>query len=479
MTTYDYCIVGAGPSGFTASWYLSRLGYKVLLVDREDVIGGVHRVVRATTNNGVENSFTEHSPRIYSGGYLAFIHMLKEMHIDFFKIFAGYSYNIFTIMLTVVVNFSILDIVKILIGFIKYIFVDPEGSVDSFLKSNHFSDKGSDVIDRFCRLLDGGGADRMLSTEMFHSFDFIPFYRFYQPIAPNDELLMRLIEDRLTKNGVTILKGHELIDMNTSLSKVTSAKMRDVNSGETTDIFATRYVLATPPKNVLKVVKNSSDQKIQSAFGDLEDFEKYVINSSYNEYPSMVFYWDKQKNVKTRWGFPSGEWGVINIKVSDYYSDSTIKKNSNRQIMSLTLAKADFPNKDGLTYYQFLSKYGESVTAKEILRQLRSQSAVPDYDDFTFNRVENDSGFIRTTKRWRDYHTNLKNLYWIGCHNGNSKLELTTLESAVQNGITFVDSHLKLNGKLLNFPKLNKISDLFYPLVYVFNYITSMLGLLL
>ena len=43
---YDYTIVGAGPTGLTIAWFLAKSGYKVLIIEREIVIGGCHRVIR-------------------------------------------------------------------------------------------------------------------------------------------------------------------------------------------------------------------------------------------------------------------------------------------------------------------------------------------------------------------------------------------------------------------------------------------------
>jgi phytoene dehydrogenase-like protein len=65
MTEYDFICVGGGPSGLTLVYCLGKLGYKCLLIDEHDSVGGCHRVSRV---NGL---FTEHAPRIYSSSYLS------------------------------------------------------------------------------------------------------------------------------------------------------------------------------------------------------------------------------------------------------------------------------------------------------------------------------------------------------------------------------------------------------------------------
>ena len=56
---YDYIIVGAGPTGLTLALYLAKLNKKIIVIEKENTIGGIHRVKR---ENGL---FTEHGPRIY------------------------------------------------------------------------------------------------------------------------------------------------------------------------------------------------------------------------------------------------------------------------------------------------------------------------------------------------------------------------------------------------------------------------------
>ena len=79
---YDYIIVGGGPSGMTLAWIFGSKNKKVLLIEKEAVLGGCHRVHR------VDGYFSEHGPRIYSNSYVMFIKLLQNMNIDFFHIFS-------------------------------------------------------------------------------------------------------------------------------------------------------------------------------------------------------------------------------------------------------------------------------------------------------------------------------------------------------------------------------------------------------
>jgi UDP-galactopyranose mutase len=85
---YDYCIIGAGPTGLTLAFLFSKIGKKCLIVDENKDIGGCHRVTRI---NGL---FTEHGPRIYSNSYINTKELLKKMDINFEKLFKPYNFTI-------------------------------------------------------------------------------------------------------------------------------------------------------------------------------------------------------------------------------------------------------------------------------------------------------------------------------------------------------------------------------------------------
>ena len=84
---YDIVVIGGGPAGLALAQCCSSIGKKVVVIDKEDNIGGCHRVRRV---NGL---FTEHGPRIYSSAYSVFMTLLEEMNTDFFDLFTEYNFS--------------------------------------------------------------------------------------------------------------------------------------------------------------------------------------------------------------------------------------------------------------------------------------------------------------------------------------------------------------------------------------------------
>ena len=80
-TTFDFIIIGGGPSGLSLAWYLLNENKSVLLIEKNHTLGGCHRVER------IKDFFTEHGPRVYLDSFVNFDNLLKEMGSNFDNFF--------------------------------------------------------------------------------------------------------------------------------------------------------------------------------------------------------------------------------------------------------------------------------------------------------------------------------------------------------------------------------------------------------
>ena len=70
MEEFDIIIVGAGPAGLALAHYATKADKKILILEKEDTIGGCHRVHRVLDKKTGEMLFTEHGPRVYSDTFI-------------------------------------------------------------------------------------------------------------------------------------------------------------------------------------------------------------------------------------------------------------------------------------------------------------------------------------------------------------------------------------------------------------------------
>ena len=115
---FDYTIIGAGSTGITLAFYLSQFSKKVLLVDRENQIGGTHAVKRV---NGL---YTRHSQTIYVSSFYMFQKLLKDMNISYNEIFTPYNFGPVNFVLKSIEYFSLREFFIIAIQLLFFLLVD-------------------------------------------------------------------------------------------------------------------------------------------------------------------------------------------------------------------------------------------------------------------------------------------------------------------------------------------------------------------
>jgi len=175
-----------------------------------------------------------------------------------------------------------------------------------------------------------------------------------------------------------------------------------------------------------------------------DEFKKWSIDNSYHEYISLTFHYYEKIDLSGIWGFDYGEWDIVFIVLSNYMDMSKDPSNV-KTLISIAITNTEAKNKKGLTP----NDYSEVDLLEEVYNQL---SFLPKPDKMLLSPnvkkidgkwINTDTAFVITnSNKYLDYKTKSKNLYTVGIHNGNSKLKITTLESAVQNAIFFVKNEL-------------------------------------
>lgn len=421
MEEYEYIIVGGGPSGLTCAHMLTRLHKNVLVIEREDVLGGNHRVKR------VEDKFTHHSPMVYTTAAKNFMRILNQINFNFEEHYTPYNFSIFTVF-----NEQLRDklSMKEFLAFAKdfFIFVFDEKylndvSVYDYCKKYKFSEETIDVLDRICRLSDGGDAKRYSVNSLFELLNQNIFYKLYQPKKTNDVGLFKAWEDFLLKRNTDIVLGHEIKEINYN-DKIIDKKYK-----------YKKLLLCIPPENIIQLTQ-----------------EKIPRNISYNIYVSVTFHYDSFFNIEKHHGFSLTPWGIFWIVMTDYTDDIKNQGVIISVTASITDVKSEFTNKT------LNETNDEEEVKQEIFRQLNLNfdEKIPMYKDAIINPNNyyedgwkcKDSSFLDIPDPvYIDYESNFEDVYYIGAFNGMTYYKPTSIEKAITNS---------MNSLLLIEPSLGK-----------------------
>jgi len=444
---YDYLIVGAGPAGLALAQYLRHSGRSILILDSMEAVGGCHRVVRVPYENK-HMLFTEHGPRIYVSNYKNFQFLLKDMGHDFHSLFTPYRYSVQGEMLKRLTTLSVREWADLMGAFVLFLTDETYGkksTVQQFGKKHHFSRGTMDLLDRVARMTDGAGADRYTMNMLFQLLNQNLFYGIYQPRSPNDVGLFRVWETFLREQqNIDILLEHDVIHLsyNKEINTIQSIWSVDKKNHNTIEIKAHQIILAVPPHAMARILK-TCHEKVKNSFMPYPKLEKFVQNTNYNPYISITFHWNtKHDNLQSIHGFPTGEWGVLFIVLSDYMD---MTHEYSKTLISCCVSYLDRPS-------HHTGKTANQSTADEVIeeafRQLKSVMPLLPKPDVALISPQN--SYDEKQQMWTQYDVSyfsspkenpmknggtVKNLYNVGVQNGHNMIALTTLEAAVSNAL--------------------------------------------
>lgn len=444
ITWFDYVIVGGGPCGLAFAQCCCELGKKVIVIEKESSIGGCHRVNRATLNDEKKQYyFTEHGPRVYSSTYRVFQQLLKNMNYKFSDLFVPYNFQ-----LAKVGNETIQSVLKwnealeLFKSFVQLTINTMHGkdiSMKTYMEKRNFSYKTRDMIERICRLTDGGESSRYTLNKFLNLFNQQFFYSLYQPKTPNDDGLFKIWKQYLESKSVEFLTETKVTEL---LVQNAEAKGVNVTSKTTQTIFGNNIVLAIPPSNILEIIELST-QDIQNSFMENNLFKTWVKSTRYLDYISITFHFTDKLDLPKVYGFPKSDWGLAFIILSDYMTN--IEPQS-KTVISTVITFSDSKSKNNNKTANQCSETELIVEAYNQLSEAFPNLPLDNYigilapgtyksagkwvsSDTAFISVPN-GGYLPMESK------NIKNLYNVGTHNGASEYQFTSLESAVTNAVS-------------------------------------------
>jgi hypothetical protein len=389
------------------------------------------------------------------------------MNVEFKELFKEYNFTITQIGgETVFTTLEWRELILLGIELFKLMINKNTGiniSMEDFLRNNNFKEESIEIIDRVCKLTDGGGIEKYTLNQFLQLFNQQILHKLYQPNKPLDEGLFKIWKEYLEKNGVEFSLNIEIEDIKIDNGKIENIKIRRGNDNFI--INGDKYVFAIPPKNLNEIVKKYD---IKNDWGDLERFSK---ETEYIDYISVTFHWSKKLELNKIYGFPKTEWGLAYIVLTDYME---FKEENSKTVISTAVTITDRKSKNN---NKTANECNKEELLKEMMYQLRqSFPEIPEpsislispgviYDENEKKWKSLDTAFISNSKEgFLKYENNvIKNMYNLGTHNGNSYYKFTSMESAVSNSVALSKILYKElnNKKYIELEKAIEISDIF------------------
>jgi len=447
--SYEYVVIGGGPTGLTIALFLGKSGKKCLLVDSNSSLGGCHRVTRV---NGL---FTEHGPRVYSSAYKnTKTTLLPSIGLTFDKVFTKYNFSLLTVGKKNGLSFR--ETLWFVWAFLKLVFNKNLGqtlTVDQFARKHKFSKNSKDYLDRLCRLSDGAGSDRYSLFQFLQLVNENALYKLYQPRKPLDRSVFKNWASALEKNQVRVL-------LNTSVTKMSR---RSVQLSSGTEIRTKNIVVCVPPRAAFSLFQKSE------LLNPFSGFQTWVKKTSYSQYLPVVFHWNTKLKLPHVWGFPKSDWGIAFVVLTDYM---TFENKNSKTVISTCITMVNNPTK-GLGTANSVTD--AKVLVQEVFRQLKlafpnlppATRAIlhPGIKRVADKWIEPDSSYVKTAgTKSLAFQTKYPNIFYVGAQNGFSRYNFTSLESAITNALAFVNTQ---NSAQIHLQGLFKLTDLAHCVLWI------------
>jgi hypothetical protein len=326
------------------------------------------------------------------------------------------------------------------LAYLMFIINDDYGkdiSLYEYLRGYGFSLKVIDIVDRLCRFTDGGNIYSYSLNKFLKLSDNTLLLKIYQPKMPLDIVLFSTWKKFLSNRSVDFMLGHFITDYDIQDNNIETITL---NNNE--KIRCGKLVFAVPPVALLDIIRYEG--QLRNAFGNYNDFERWVNKTKYIDYISITFHFKKKQDFPIVNGLTfDTDWGIVLINLSDYMEKV---ENGYSTVLSAAISIC---NVNSRFSYKEANECSADELIKETHRQIK-ESLFPDltddytaivnpnnyYDTFKNKWACKDNAYFNVySEKYIPFNSSINNLYNLGTHNGKSYISYTTIESAVSNAI--------------------------------------------
>ena len=458
MQKYDIVIFGGGIAGLTIAHELLKYNLKIAIVEKENIIGGMARTSRYTSNNMP----TEHSWRGYAPFYINTFQIMNEIKFNDDSVYNNLVKDInfinFEDSINSNKNISFLDIFVVFYCIVYHLLSgklrteeNKKISFTNFIESYISTNAKNKYI---ASIGPGLGLDPY-SASIYHVGKYIEMNYFESKNNTNWSFMNQPTSEawfdpwylQLKNKGVDFILSTELSELIFNDNNAISAKLSNNST-----IYGTNYVLAINPYAVSELYKNNK-------LGIDTELQKFM-SITYGEPHIQISFrlgFSKKITVPTRDAFI---FANSNLNLTIYQQDNFWKPNIvlGDDIKSLwsgtacvTYKKSELYNKrsDELTKDEFLNEIIHEISNSKEFDEYLIKNNNSKFTDLTIinkeiwyeweyinNRLQSrNKKWVNTTNNNNRpfFTTNYNNVFIAGAH-CNTGISIWSMESATESG---------------------------------------------
>jgi uncharacterized protein with NAD-binding domain and iron-sulfur cluster len=473
---YDIIVFGGGISGLTISHELLKRGFKILIVEKDNTLGGMAR-----SNIEKNNIPSEHSWRGYAPFYKNTFQLLKQIPYYNSNVFNNLSTPIDFYLLQDEIKkykpkLSISDYVILIYIGSKYLFSNNrrkyyyEYNIEPFLKKSLSNDGYNYIINYITGPGYGMNKNELSMGHLIH-FPYISYTHrtkhththsrdntgrpythratdnWHVMNGPTSDVWIEPWVTYLKTKGVRFMNHTELIKLNYSNNKISSAVVKH-SSGLITILKSREYILATNPYNTLTVLKHSNMSGLYDKFHLLTNNTKSKqisfrigLNKTINYPVDNIAFVMTDSEFNITW-YPQEKHWKNKPFIKSLWSGTIIDFEKSGALYNKS---AELLNKDQL----------KQEIIYQILRSKSFQKII--YDNNQFNITEEDIDYVEIWYEWKfinnkqesvnqkwvntiynERHrpgqiTSFENMFLSGAHT-ETTINIWSMEGAVESG---------------------------------------------
>lgn len=427
---YDFAIYGGGPTGIFLAYFLGLNNKSVVLIEQDNSLGGCWN---SKWING--QYFSEHSPRV----------LLFEPGTTLFNVLEHHKFNtkkelVNTYGTVFETNMKLAHYFLTNLSFRDFVFLGKsylvndyyDMTVTQWCKKNKISLSGKKALSLLSVLL-ANSPDKLLISELFKSSTIANFKQFKNP-----KKWIKIMEDELIKQNVTIMKNYQVIQLKEENNKIQKGILQQTtNMDNFKEVNAQNHILTLPPVAFYNLLQNSP-YKIKNNWMNAEKLKKWMFESYYASI-GFQLHFKNEIEFKKEWCWTcKNDYQLIVLPTSQYI-DEFSKDPEIKTVWSCTVVDTD----------NLIVKRNKTVNELDLDTILKDCLEIlnVDPDKVTFypglhkqfgKYISKDTAFSLGKYGTIKPKGTISNLYTVGPHNDEG---ITVINKAVRSAYNFCKTH--------------------------------------